>query len=422
MPAQVVPLNIMQDLSKDKVSGKPEHLGVEKTTSLRQLAVTFLNLINFRCYERETLEVDRRPIIISGPNGTGKTNLLEALSFLTPGRGLRGAKLNEIARRSYEKLGQGVKWGVSAKVSVGNEAMGVGTGCENIEGVNNSSNRKERRIIKIDGVLLKKQSDLGKYISAQWLTPQMDRLFLEGASSRRRFFDQLISGLDSGHRGLITEYQYSVKSRNRLLKNNILDAKWLSPIEEVISRTGVAIAVRRIEAIGRLQKQVRKNIGAFPGAIIKVTGQIEGWLVSDPALLVEDRFLEALRNSREKDGNSGITSTGPHRSDFEVFHGNTEIEAANCSTGEQKSLLIGILLAFTRLQAEHGGFMPFLLLDEIMAHLDESRRRSLAELILDMGAQVWITGTDRKLLNVFEDQAQYLTVNDGKIIKSTEYS
>jgi len=382
-----------------------------------QLAVTFLSLTNFRCYKQQCLEIDRRPIVLTGANGSGKTNLLEALSLLVPGRGLRRAKLNEIGRRFSGEYPSVCKWGVSADILVGENSIKIGTGCEYSSLHANNHRFGDKRAIKVNGTLIKNQTELGHYTSAQWLTPQMDRLFIDSASGRRRFLDQLIHSLDANHTRLITAYEHSVRSRNKLLKESFQDQKWLASVEGAIARNGVAIAVRRLEVVERLQQLCRKSNGAFPGAIISVAGQIEDWLSFEPALTVEDRLQAALRDARENDKNKGITSIGPHRSDFRVCHGTTGMEAAICSTGEQKSLLVGIVLAFARLQTEQHGYTPLLLLDEIAAHLDENRRGSLFELILDMGAQAWITGTERKLLDAFGNQAQYFSAENSKLTK-----
>ena len=417
MSAQLSSQHFSQGVVAETLPHEALGMVAEKKCLSNQLAVSFLSLANFRCYEQQYLEVDRRPIVLTGANGTGKTNLLEALSLLVPGRGLRRAKLYEIGRRFSGEYPPIVKWGVSADLLVGENRIKIGTGCEYSTLPGDDRRRGDRRIVKIDGTLVKNQAELSQYVSAQWLTPQMDRLFIESTSGRRRFLDQLIYGLDTNHAQLITTYEHSVRSRNKLLREGFPDQKWLSSVEGEIARNGVAIAVRRIEIVERLQKLCRKNNGAFPGAIINVAGQIEDWLSLEPALIVEDRLQAALRDAREKDKNSGVTSIGPHRSDFKVRHGTTGMEAAICSTGEQKSLLVGIVLAFARLQTEQRGYTPLLLLDEVAAHLDENRRESLFGLILDMGAQAWITGTERKLLDAFGNQAQYLFLENNKLIQ-----
>jgi len=380
-----------------------------------QLAVSRLTLTDFRCYRQQRLEVDVRPVVLTGPNGAGKTNLLEALSFLVPGRGLRRAKLSEITRRAADGVVAARQWAVAAKLSVGDNEIDIGTGCE--IGANDNDRGRDKRVTKIDGTVVKSQAELGRYTSAQWLTPQMDRLFLEGASGRRRFVDQLIYGLDPEHAGPVAAYDHSLRSRNKLLREGNLEPQWLDSIEESMARHGIALVVRRLEVVARLQAVCRAGKGAFPGSEIAMAGQVEDWLASEPALTVEDRFRDALLTSRPSDAVIGSTSVGPHRSDFAVRHGDTGMAADICSTGEQKALLIGIVLAAARLQTEERGYTPLLLLDEITAHLDKARRVSLFELILDLGAQAWITGTEDEIFAPLGEQVQHFAINQGEFEK-----
>jgi len=387
-----------------------------------QLSVNCLTLTNFRSYEQQRIKVDGRPVLLTGPNGAGKTNLLEALSFLIPGRGLRRAKLRDVGRRSIEGQPLASQWGISAELLVGDEKIKIGTGCEFEDGLDNGTRGRDKRIIKVNGTILKRQAELGQHIGAQWLTPQMDRLFMESASGRRRFLDQIVFGLDPDHAGLVIAYEHSVRSRNKLLREGIRDPGWLSSIEGSIARHGVAISVRRLETIERLQRVCRHNNGSFPGSLIRIVGQVEDWLSEEPALVAEDRFQGALRDNRDSDVCSGTTSIGPHRSDLKVCHGETGMEAVDCSTGEQKSLLVGIILAITNLQTEKRGFIPLLLLDEIAAHLDESRRTSLFQLILEMGVQAWITGTERELFDLFSGRVQHFSIEKGELKKNRKFS
>ena len=385
--------------------------------SVNQLVVNRLTLTNFRCYKQQRIELDGRPVLLTGPNGAGKTNLLEALSFLIPGRGLRRANLRDVGRRSAENDRLAVQWGVSAQLLIGRHKMEIGTGYKYTDMLDNRSSGRDKRVIKVNGTVLKSQAELGKYTRAQWLTPQMDRLFIEGALGRRRFLDQIICGLDPGHAGPIAAYAHSVRNRNKLLQEGTRDLKWLSSVEGSIARNGVAVAVRRLEVVERLQVLCGANNGSFPGSLIKMVGQVEDWLFEEPALVVEDRLQAALYDTRKGDTNSGSTSVGPHRSDFIVCHGETGMEAAICSTGEQKALLVGIVLAVAKLQTEQRGFTPLLLLDEIAAHLDEPRRASLFQLIVEMGAQAWITGTESKLVNLFNGQAEHFFIENGDLVR-----
>jgi DNA replication and repair protein RecF len=382
-----------------------------------QLAVSRLTLTDFRCYTQQRLEVDTRPIVLTGPNGAGKTNLLEALSFLVPGRGLRRAKLGEITRRAADGTPAAQQWAVAAKLLIGENEIDIGTGCEMADGSDNGTAGRDKRVTKIDGSVVKSQAELGRYTSAQWLTPQMDRLFLEGATGRRRFVDQLIYGLDPEHAGPVAAYDHSLRSRNKLLREGNLDPEWLDSIEESLARHGIAIAVRRLEVVARLQAVCRAGKGAFPGAEISMSGLVENWLDDEPALAAEDHLRAALQASRQNDANNGSTSVGPHRSDLAVRHGDTGMAAEICSTGEQKALLIGIVLATARLQTEERGYTPLLLLDEITAHLDKARRASLFDIILELGAQAWITGTEDEIFAPLGTHVQHFAINQGELEK-----
>ena len=414
---QISYLNILKNTTRDKLVDDYSTLIKADKGAGNQLSINRITLTNFRCYKQQRIEVDGRTVLLTGANGAGKTNLLEALSFLIPGRGLRQAKLGDIGRRSAKGHPLAAEWGIFAELLVNGNKLRIGTGSEYKNMLGNRSRGRDKRVIKIDGKILKKQAELGEYTSIQWLTPNMDRLFLEGASGRRRFLDQIISGLYPEHASPVAAYGHSVRNRNKLLKEANPDAVWLSSVEESIARHGVAIAVRRQEVIERLQTECKKNNGSFPGSLIKMVGQMEEWLSSAPALVVEDRLQAALYDTRKSDAVNGYTSIGPHRSDFRVHHSETGMAAESCSTGEQKSLLIGIILAVAKLQTDHKGFTPLLLLDEIAAHLDESRRASLFQLIMEMGAQAWITGTEKELFDYFGEKAQHFSIENGELIR-----
>jgi DNA replication and repair protein RecF len=417
---KILSQRISESLDRKTLFGKtPDMTEVVATDVITdKLMVNCLTLTNFRCYSNQRLEVDGRSVILTGANGAGKTNLLEALSFLVPGRGMRRSKLSDVGRRSSEGVGLGAQWAVSAKVAMGDRNMEIGTGCEMSSLFDNHGRGYDKRVIKIDGAIIKNQSELGHYISAQWLTPQMDRLFLEGSSGRRRFLDQLIYCIDPEHASPVAAYDRSVRSRNKLLREGTVHHAWLSSIEESIARHGVAISVRRLDVVKRLQAVCQKSNGAFPGSTIYMVGQVEKWLLEEPALVIEDRLRAELRASRQRDADSGSTSVGPHRSDFRVCHGDTGMDAEICSTGEQKALLIGIILAIAKLQTLERGCTPLLLLDEIAAHLDNTRLLSLFELILEMGAQAWITGTDSKIFSPLGEAVQRFTIENAEFSRA----
>jgi len=373
------------------------------------VAVRRLTLTEFRCYGQLRLETEDRPVVLTGANGAGKTNILEAISYLVPGRGLRRAKLSEAVRDG------GHGWAVSAAADVAGREIEIGTGYQPAKS-DERAGAREKRIVKIDGEVVKNQIALGQNMSAQWLTPQMDRLFLEGAAGRRRFLDRLILGFDPDHASPVAAYDHSLRSRARLLRDGVKDTGWLASIEDSMAAHGVAIAVRRKDAVERLLPYCGSPYGPFPGAEVTLTGELENWLAEGPALAAEERMKERLAKSRDYDAENGSASVGPHRSDFAVRHMSNGSEAARCSTGEQKALLIGLVLAAARLQAHERGHMPLLLLDEIAAHLDRERLAALFDLLFEMGAQAWMTGTDARLFAAWGARAQMFDVHQGRII------
>ena len=360
--------------------------------------------------------MDSRPIVLTGSNGAGKTNVLEAVSFLAPGRGLRTARLGDVGRRdcAQHSVSEGCgrrAWAVSARLAWDDATVDIGTGLEPVIG----ESGPERRIIKIDGETGKSQKDLGLITSVLWLTPQMDRLFLEGASGRRRFIDRLILGLHPDHGGPVSAYDHSMRSRNKLLKDGCRDGEWLDSVEESIARHGIAVAVRRIETVRSLRELAVVDNGPFPGAEIGMQGRLESWLEDMSALDAEDRFREVLATQRDRDRDAGATLTGPHRSDLVVHHRHHGEVASQCSTGEQKALLIRIILAAARLQTQERGRPPLLLLDEIAAHLDATRLAALFDVICSLGIQAWMTGTDKNMFQTLGARAQFFNISAARI-------
>ena len=366
-----------------------------------KLSVTRLRLSNFRCYELSSFDGDDRPVVLTGPNGAGKTNMLEAISYLGPGRGLRQARLVDVDRR-----GGAAPWAVAATVSGLMGPVELGTGRDL---------SSTRRAVRVNGAPASGQSALADYVSIVWLTPQMDRLFLEGASARRRFLDRLVFGFDSAHAGRVSAYEHAMRERARLLKIGRRDDNWLSALEDTMAGRGIAIAAARREMAGRLVRACAEVSGPFPSAGIAATGQVEDWLDECPALAAEDQLRQQLAAHRDVDAGTGRTAVGPHRSDFAVRHLEKDMPAEHCSTGEQKALLIAVILANARLQAAERGAAPILLLDEVAAHLDGDKRSALFEALLGLGAQAWLTGTDRQLFEEFGTHAQFYTVADAKI-------
>ena len=369
------------------------------------LAVRRLVLGDFRCYARLDLEVGPEPVVLSGPNGAGKTNLLEAISYLGPGRGLRGARLGEVCRRGADST-----WTVAARVDTPSGMVNIGTGL-----ARDSGNGSERRVVKLDGQKARGPAALGDVVSVVWLTPTMDRIFLDGASQRRRFLDRLVYGFDGDHARRVNAYERALRERARLLKGGASDGAWLTALEGTMAEHGTAIAAARRDAVARLRQGMSEGVGPFPAAEVSCMGSLEDWLDEVPALAAEDRFRERLAASRPRDAESGGAAEGPHRSDLRVHHLAKDMPAAQCSTGEQKALLISIVLANARLQAASRGQAPLLLLDEVAAHLDGERRQALFDAVMALGAQAWLTGTERELFAGLEGGAQFLAVRDGAV-------
>lgn len=369
----------------------------------RSLAVTRLALKDFRCYELARIALDPGPVLLTGPNGAGKTNLLEAISFLTPGKGLRGAQPREIDRHG----GPG-GWAVAADILSTHGPVKLGSARQS---------DSERRDARINGVPARGQNALGEYFTAVWLTPQMDRLFLDGTSARRRFLDRMVFGIDPAHAGRVGAYEKAMRERARLLRDGPADPAWLAALERQMAERGIAVAAARLTMTDALDNACRNPPGPFPGASLALEGTLETWLTEGPALQAEDRLAAALAQSRERDRASGTTAFGPHRADLKVIKRDVGVEAALCSTGEQKALLIAITLAHARLQAKRTGCAPVLLLDEVVAHLDSVRREALFESLEEVGAQAWLTGTDTALFRGILGRAQHIEVAAATLVR-----
>ncbi len=367
-----------------------------------------LTLQNFRSYETQVLELPKKThIVLNGENGAGKTNILEALSLLAPGRGLRNAKISDIQNRAH--LG-GAPWVMSCNLDTDYGIIPIGTKYDR---------DKEKRLIKINGQIIRAQSELAQWLSCLWLTPQMDRLFLDDKSARRRFFDRLVFTFDPGHIGRLTRYENATRQRLKLLKDGQMEDSWLSGLESQMAETGIAICASRHLFCQKLQNAYQNATddekNNFPSARLSIIGDIENKFNNISALDAEDHFKKHLSNSRKADQNSGMTNYGPHRSDFSVTYIEKNMPAAESSTGEQKALLIGIILAHARLLKEEHNQAPILLLDEIVAHLDPNRRRILAEILANYSSQIWMTGTDQNLFEHFQTQSSFFSVSESNL-------
>jgi DNA replication and repair protein RecF len=374
------------------------------------LAVTRLVLTQFRSYAGAELATDGRPVVLAGPNGAGKTNLLDAISLLAPGRGLRGARLGEHIRHGPAVPGEAL-WGVAATVTRGPEAYEIGTGLTLGPGGG------ERRHIRLNGAPAQSSADLGEIVQMAWLTPAMDRLFIEGASGRRKFLDRFALGFDPAHARRATRYERAMRERARLLKYGPRDPAWLDGLEAEMAEAAVALSRARAEAISRLNGALadRGDAGSFPCAQLALDGEADVVIAEEG-----ENALSALKSrfeqTRIRDAESGRTTFGPHRSDLAVRHMAKRADARECSTGEQKALLISMVLAHAReLSHMKDGSAPILLLDEIAAHLDRIRRTALFDEIVALGAQAWMTGTDLSLFEELGPRAQTFLVINGEL-------
>ncbi len=371
-----------------------------------------LRLTRFRSYGAAELTLDGRPVALYGPNGAGKTNLLEAVSLLAPGRGLRGAAVEEIAQRGPDGAPAGT-WAVSAEIAGENEPCRVGVGQDPAH--------PSRKIVRLQGAPAT-QADLARLVRIAWLTPAQDRVFAGPRSERLKFYDRLALSLRPDHGTAASRYERAMRERSRLLDEGGADPAWLDALESEMAERGAALAEARADLLRRLQAAIdERPDGAFPKADLALGGDSSGGLEAR-ALAGEDRagveaaFRAMLKEARRRDGLAGRTLTGPHRTDLAVAHRAKAMPAGDCSTGEQKALLVGLALAHARaLGAARGGGPPLLLLDEAAAHLDGDRRSALADELVALGGQAWLTGTDRDLFAAFGGQAQRFAVREGLV-------
>lgn len=387
--------------------------------------VSRLTLTDFRNYQFLRINAKLAPIVVTGENGSGKTNILEAISFLTPGRGLRGARLADIKRftpalvtEEYQPTEiSPTSWAVSATVVRDEEEIEIGTAAEKSARECDEDGIKsfERRIVKIDGNKVSSQAELGKYISAIWLTPQMDRLFRGGSQPRRSFLDRLVYAFDVEHAKRTANFEHIYKEWYQLLKSGSKDNHWLEPLEESMAASGTAIAAARREQIAKLNTFIEHEPDdVFPNVILELDGTIEKMLDKMPAIEVEDYYKNMLKQQR-KNILYNDTVDGVNRTDFKVYYKRKRMPAELCSTGEQKSLLISIILAQAKSQTLHQGFAPVMLLDEVVAHLDDIKREALLEKIRDLNVQAWITSTNPELFGSLRNEAMFLTVKNGRV-------
>jgi DNA replication and repair protein RecF len=350
-----------------------------------------LNLVNFRSFRAGGIVVSANLVVLTGPNGAGKTNVLEAISFLAPGRGLRRAQLDEVAFTEGDGEG-GRYWAVSAEVDGAWGLATLGTGIEPAAPEEASLSRQCR----IDGEPVGSAADFADHLRVVWLVPAMDGLFRGPASERRRFIDRLVLAVDAAHGSRVSALERALRSRNRLLEDRQPDGHWLDATEHETAEIAVAVAAARAETVRRLAAALAARHGAqaFPSAAIALDGWMEAMVLTHPAGEVEDRYRAVLRDNRGRDAAAGRTLDGPHLTDLAVFYRDKAVAAQDASTGEQKALLIGLVLAHAALVGDMTGTAPVILLDEVAAHLDPARRAALFEALDRLGAQVWMTGAD----------------------------
>ncbi|RVC19370.1 DNA replication/repair protein RecF [Mesorhizobium sp. M7A.F.Ca.AU.002.02.1.1] len=369
--------------------------------------ISKLTLTNFRNYAALTIDLAPGAVVFSGDNGAGKTNLLEAISFLTPGRGLRRAPYADVAREG----GDG-GFALHARLDGPDGQVEIGTG---ISGGDTAGEGGRR--VRINGASARSAEDMLEWLRVVWLTPAMDALFTGPAADRRRFLDRLVLAIDPGHGQRANDYEKAMRGRNRLLTESSRDDRWFDAIETQMAETGVAIAAARAEMVRLLAAMIDRlpDTGPFPQADIGLSGELEAEIAVAPAVDVEERFRRTLAEGRERDRAAGRTLDGPHRSDLVVRHRPKAMPAELCSTGEQKALLVGIVLSHARLTGEMSGMTPILLLDEIAAHLDSGRRAALFSILEELNCQAFMTGTDAALFSSLQGRAQFLTVDHGTV-------
>ncbi|MBY0338607.1 MAG: DNA replication/repair protein RecF [Acetobacteraceae bacterium] len=373
-------------------------------TQAAALRLARLRLTEFRSYGAGQLEFEARAIVLTGPNGAGKTNLLEAISLLGPGRGLRAAKVADLPRAGAPA------WGLAGSFEDAHGPFEIGTGQE-------PGGNPDRRLLRLDGEVVRTQALLAERVAAVWITPQMDRLFQEGAGGRRRFLDRLVLALEPGHAREAAAYEHAMTSRNRLLGEGRADPAWLASLEDAMARHAVALSAGRRAMVARLNGE--HVTGDFPRAALALECPVATLLDEMPALAAEDRLREGWAASRPRDAAAGGATTGPHRSDVLFIDAARGLPAHLASTGEQKAMLVSTVLAHAALIARARGFAPLLLLDEVAAHLDSGRREALFAALLELPAQVFLTGTEEEIFAPLGKASQGFRIGPGGTISRT---
>lgn len=393
-------------------------LEVDNANASKRSWLSRLKLDHFRNYQQADLAIHSGQLVILGDNGAGKTNLLEAVSLLAPGRGMRRAKTEHLAYRasgfdtSYDIADNDdadrLDWAVAATLENEDGNVQIGTGVP-------PSAKQGNRIMRLEGMTVS-QADLGGHLTVSWLTPQMDGIFLDSPAARRRFLDRLVIAFDPAHIGRMSRYEKALRQRAHLLTEQRGDDSWFSALESVLAETAVAVTAARQSLIKALNQEASRGWFGFPGAELLLGGDTENWLSDMPALAVEDQLMLAARTARL---NGDLAMPGPHASEFQALHLASQVPANRASTGQQKAMLIAVILAHARLQDRRLGRVPVMLFDDVAAHLDAKRRGALFDAVQSLGGQCWYSGTDEGQFKELLKTAQFVKILPAKIAGET---
>ena len=394
-------------------------LEVDNANASKRSCLSRLKLDHFRNYQQADLAIHAGQLVILGDNGAGKTNLLEAVSLLAPGRGMRRAKTEHLAYRAsgFETAACGIAdnddadrldWAVAATLENEDGTVQIGTGVPPLA-------KQGNRIMRLEGVTVS-QADLGSRLAVSWLTPQMDGIFLDSPAARRRFLDRLVIAFDPAHIGRMSRYEKALRQRAHLLTEQRGDESWFSALESVLAETAVAVTAARQSLIKALNQEAAHGWFGFPGVELLLGGDTENWLSDMPALAVEDQLMLASRTARL---NGDLVMLGPHASEFQALHLASQVPANRASTGQQKAMLIAMILAHARLQDRRLGRVPVMLFDDVAAHLDAKRRGALFDAVQSLGGQCWYSGTDDEQFKELSKTAQFVKILPAKIAGET---
>lgn len=382
----------------------PSLLAIDNMHQQKRLWLSKMMVVNFRNYHQLQFQVDAAAVVLTGQNGTGKTNLLEAISLLAPGRGMRRGR-----KEHWPNVASGKKhWSVSATIESIHGMVQIGSGVS-MEALQTG------RVMRLEGQTVS-QTQISEYITVSWLTPHMDGIFIDTPSARRRFLDRLVIAFDPAHIGRMARYEKALRQRSHLLTENSVDTAWLKSLEAILAETAVAVTAARQTLIRDLNQEAEKGWLGFPGVFLDLVGDTEAWLAKMPALQVEDKLALAAKTARLA---GDMTMPGPHGSDLQARQLASQTPAYLASTGQQKALLIAVVLAHARLQERRLGRAPIMLLDDVAAHLDADRRSALFEAVKLLGGQCWYSGSDKQQFKDLAGKAQFITVCSSQMSDQT---